>query len=66
MIRKWDFIVVLIFAGIASALIIPLLTVPLPWYISFLIGVGLSFLHDGWKIYERFRITYEEIKRRNN
>ena len=66
MIRKWDYIVVLIFAGIASALIIPVFTISLPWYTSFLIGCVLSFLHDVWKIYERFRVNYEEVKRRSN
>lgn len=66
MIRRWDFIVVLVFASIASALITPVLTVPLPWYVSFIIGIAVSYLYDIWKLYERFRITYEEVKRRDN
>lgn len=66
MIRRWDIIVVLIFAGIASALITPLLTVTLPWYVSFAIGVALSYLHDAWKHYEIFRVAYEKVKRRDN
>lgn len=66
MIRRWDIIVVLVFAGVASTLITPLFTVPLPWYVSFIIGMALSYLYDMWKLYERFRITYEEVKRRDN
>ena len=66
MIRRWDIIVVLIFATIASALITPLFTTTLSWYASFFIGIALALLHDAWKFYEMFRISYEKIKRRDN
>ena len=65
MIRRWDIIVVLIFAAIASALITPIFTVQLPWYTTFLSGVALSYLHDAWKHYEIFRIAYEKFKKRS-
>lgn len=65
MIRGFDIIVVLIFAGIASVLITPIFVVQAPWYITFFSGVALSYLYDLWKRYEIFRIVYEKFKKRN-
>lgn len=59
MIRKWDYIVVLIFSGIATFLLGPLFTAGIHWTVSFFAGMALSALYELWKFYEDFRVAYE-------
>lgn len=52
---KWyDYIVIFIFADIMTTLLFSLMFAPSLW-ISIISGFMLTFVWDGWNMYERFR-----------
>lgn len=57
--RPVDYIVIFVFAYVASFLITSVLFIPMHWILGLIAGVVLSYMWDFWLLYEKVRLKME-------
>ena len=61
MIRPFDYLVIFVFAYIASLILMMVFFVPMHWIYAIFLGLVLSLMIDLWKLYEKFRVKLEDL-----
>lgn len=61
MIRPFDYLVIFVFAYIASLILMMVFFVPMHWIYGIFLGLVLSLMMDLWKLYEKFRVKLEDL-----